>query len=121
MSRILIVDDNLASRELLRAILKPSCDEILEACNGREALEIIGASRPDLVLLDIEMPLVDGIGVLHQVRRDPNFARLTVLAVTANAMQGDRERILAEGFDGYVAKPINAAMLRKQVKDILST
>jgi CheY-like chemotaxis protein len=121
MRKIMIVDDNLASRELMRAVLKRLCDEILEACNGKEALERIIETKPDLVLLDIEMPIIDGIAVLRQIRQDPHLACLPVLAVTANAMQGDREKVLAEGFDGYVAKPINAAMLRKQVEDILGS
>jgi two-component system cell cycle response regulator DivK len=117
--KILIVDDNLASRELMRAVLKRSCAEILEACDGKEALEMIHAANPDLVLLDIELPIVDGIGVIRHIRQDPQTSRLPVLAVTANAMQGDQEKILEEGFDGYIAKPIHAASLRKQVEDIL--
>jgi CheY-like chemotaxis protein len=118
-SKILIVDDNLASRELLLAILKRSSYDILEACNGKEALDVIVGIRPDLVLLDVEMPVLDGISVVRRLRQDSRFASLPVLAVTADAMQGTRDRILAEGFTGYVTKPIDASLIRKQVREIL--
>jgi len=118
-AKVLIVDDNPASRELLLAVLKRLSYDILEACNGAEALEKIAATRPDLVLLDIEMPVMDGIAVVRKLRQDSRFASLPVLAVTADAMQGTRDRILAEGFSGYVTKPIDAARIREQVREIL--
>ena len=118
-SKILIVDDNLASRELLIAILKHSCYEIMEACNGQEALDTISRTQPDLVLLDIEMPVLDGIAVIRRIREHSRFASMPVLAVTANAMQGTRERVLSEGFSGYVTKPIDGPLIRKQIKEIL--
>ena len=119
ISKILIVDDNLASRELLLAILKRSSYDILEACNGQEALDVISRAEPDLVLLDVEMPVLDGIEVIHRLRHDLRFASMPVLAVTADAMQGTKERILAEGFSGYVTKPVDGPLIRKQVKEIL--
>ncbi len=119
MTKILIADDNQPSRELLRAVLKRCCDQVIEACNGQEALDKITDAMPDLVLLDLEMPLLDGIAVLHRLRRDPRFVALPVMAVTANAMRGMREKVLAQGFDGYVSKPIEAAALRDQVTAIL--
>jgi len=119
MRRILIVDDNLPSRELLKAVLKRSCDQVLEAREGKEALEIISRDQPDLVFLDLQMPVMDGFAVLNHIRQDPQSAGLRVVAVTANAMQGEKERVLAAGFDAYIAKPINAAMLRKQVEQML--
>ncbi len=119
MRRILVVDDNLASRELLHAVLKAPDREIVEASEGEEALEKIAESTPDLVLLDIEMPLLNGFAVLRKLRENPRFAGLRVLAVTAHAMQGAREDALAAGFDGYITKPVNAAAVRKQVADFL--
>ncbi len=119
MRKILIVDDNLPSRELMKAILKRSCDEVLDAREGQEALEKITKARPDLIFLDVQMPGMDGFAVLNRIRQDPQSAGLRVVAVTANAMQGERERVLAAGFDEYIAKPINAAALRKQVKQML--
>ena len=115
MRRILIADDNAVSRELLRHILKGACDEIIEASEGREALQKAVEARPDLVLLDLEMPRLDGYAVLRRLRQDPCLAATRVVAVTARAMQGDREQALAAGFDGYVTKPINAVEVRRCV------
>lgn len=120
MRKILVVDDNLASRELLRHILKASC-QVLEASHGQEALDKIAEAEPDLVLLDLEMPGLDGFAVLRQLRQHPRSGALRVVAVTARAMQGDRETALAAGFDGYITKPINAAALRRQVEQILGS
>jgi CheY-like chemotaxis protein len=75
--------------------------------------------HPDLVLLDIEMPELDGISVVRRIRQDPRFTSLPILAVTADAMQGTEERILKEGFSGYLTKPIDASLLRRQVSEIL--
>jgi CheY-like chemotaxis protein len=121
MERILVVDDNAASRDLLRAVLETPDRTVLEAANGREAVERILEHAPDLVLLDIELPFLDGFGVLREIRSDPRFARLPVLAVTANAMQGVREKVLDAGFDGYVVKPIRASAVRKQVTELLES
>ncbi len=115
----MVVDDNPDSRYLLRAVLKRSCDEVLEAGEGQEALEVISRAEPDLVLLDIEMPVLDGYAVLSQLRQNPRFAALPVLAISANAMYQDRKKALAAGFDAYITKPIHAASLRKQVEQLL--
>jgi len=119
MARILVVDDNAASRHLLRHILKPLCQEVLEACQGKEALDKIAEMEPDLVLLDIEMPVLDGFTVLRRLRENPRFSALPVVAVTARAMQGDRERAMAEGFTGYITKPVSATVVRDEVKRLL--
>lgn len=119
MNRILVVDDNAASRELLRAVLKGPDREILEACHGGQALEVIARDAPDLVLLDIEMPVMDGFGVLRRLREDPRFAALPVVAVTAHAMQGAEESALNAGFSGYITKPIRPADVRRQVAALL--
>jgi CheY-like chemotaxis protein len=118
VQRILVVDDSAASRELLLHGLKGTCQEVLEAADGWEALEKIAATRPDLVLLDLEMPRMDGYEVLRQVRRDPRFAATRVVAVTARAMQGDRDLALAAGFDGYITKPVSLSELREYVREI---
>jgi CheY-like chemotaxis protein len=116
---ILVVDDNPDSRHLLRSVLKSSCELVLEACQGQEALDVITRAEPDLVLLDLEMPVLDGFAVLSELRRDPRFSALPVVAVTANAMFGDREKALAAGFDAYVTKPIQAVSLRRQIDQLL--
>ncbi len=119
MNRILVVDDNAASRELLRVVLKGPDREILEACHGGQALEMIAGETPDLVLLDIEMPVMDGFGVLRRLREDPRFVTLPVVAVTAHAMQGAEESALSAGFSGYITKPIRPADVRRQVAALL--
>ncbi len=120
MIKILVVDDNTASRELLRTVLKAPDREILEACQGGQALEIIGRETPDLVLLDLEMPVMDGFSVLRNLRTDSRLAAIPVVAVTANAMQGAEQVAIKAGFDDYITKPIRPAEVRKRVNSILS-
>ncbi len=114
--RVLIVDDNPAGRELVREYLKDHVASISEAGDGREALAKMRSDRPDLVLLDIQMPEMDGYEVLREIRRDPALQNLRVVALTAFAMQGDRQRSLAAGFDDYITKPATAAKLKAQLK-----
>jgi CheY-like chemotaxis protein len=114
--RVLIADDNPAGRELVRESLAELVSSILEAADGREALEKIRETRPDLVLLDIQMPEMDGYAVLREIRSDPALESLRVVAVTAFAMQGDRERALKAGFDDYLTKPVTVAKLKEQLE-----
>lgn len=114
--RVLVADDNPAGRELVREALADQVSLIVEAADGREALEKIRETRPDLVLLDIQMPEMDGYAVLREIRKDPALARLRVVALTAFAMQGDRERALEAGFDDYLTKPITVAKLKTQLE-----
>ncbi len=113
--KILVVDDNPASRELVREILTAPTRDVLEARHGQEALEMIPVVKPDLVLLDIHMPVLDGFSVLRKIRENPRWAQLRVVAVTAFAMDGDRERALAAGFTDYITKPARPAELRSTV------
>lgn len=119
MKRILVADDNAVSRELVREVLEAPGRIIVEAADGEEAVEKIRGEVPDLVLLDIQMPVLDGFAVLRHIRRDPRTAALPVFALTAFAMKGDRARALAAGFDAYITKPIDAAALRRQVEESL--
>jgi PAS domain S-box-containing protein len=114
--RILVADDNPAGRELVRESLAAHVSSIVEASNGREALAKIREARPDLVLLDIQMPEMDGYAVLREIRGDPALRDLRVVALTAFAMQGDRERALQAGFDDYLTKPISVATLKAQLE-----
>jgi two-component system cell cycle response regulator DivK len=102
---IAIVDDNDDNRLLLRAMLEDRC-EIAEYESGPAALDGFARAVPDLVLLDISLPHMDGVQVLGRIREDERLRGLPVLALTAHAMAGDREKYLAAGFDGYIAKPI---------------
>jgi two-component system cell cycle response regulator DivK len=119
MEKVLIVDDNRASRDLVRAILKTVRCDIIEATHGQEALDLIQQQRPDLVLLDIDMPSLDGLEVVKKIRENTSLADLPVVAVTAFAMEGDREKGMAAGFTEYLTKPVRAALLRQQVQQLL--
>src|SRR5438105_15670128 len=99
MSKVLVAEDNLPNRELIREILESCGHQVIEAEDGQHALERLKESTPDLILLDIQMPVLDGYAVVRQVRQTPHLANLTALALTAYAMQGDREKVLQSAFD----------------------
>jgi CheY-like chemotaxis protein len=115
MIRVLIAEDSSVNRELLRELLEAHDFEVDEAWDGMEALEKLRQSRPDILLVDIGMPKLDGFGVIQRIREDPALADLPVLAVTAYAMRGDREKGLEAGFDGYLSKPIDAPVLFAEI------
>jgi two-component system cell cycle response regulator len=119
MKKILIAEDNAVNRELLRELLEMHGHTVMEAINGEEALRIAEESNPDILLLDMGMPVLDGYGTIRKIRENPRFAGLPVLAVTAYAMQGDKERILSCGFDGYLSKPINPTLLFQELERLL--
>jgi two-component system cell cycle response regulator DivK len=119
MKTIIVADDNPVSRELITEILEAQGYEIVQAADGGEALHKIRASTPDLVLLDIQMPVMDGFAVLEEIRRSPALADLRVVALTAFAMFGDREKAMQAGFNGYRTKPIQISALRSAVSDLL--
>lgn len=119
MKRILVAEDNPVNRELIREILSDYEYEVIEACNGQEALEKIKQAKPDLVLLDIQMPILDGYDVLRRIRDNPPSPAPRVIAVTAYAMQGDRDRAMAAGFDDYVTKPIDLKTLTRKIGEFL--
>jgi CheY-like chemotaxis protein len=118
--KILIAEDNAVNRELLRELLEMRGHAVLEARDGEEALRVVEESKPDILLLDLGMPVLDGYGTVRKIRENPGFATLPVLAVTAYAMQGDKERILSSGFDGYLSKPINPTLLFQELERLLS-
>jgi CheY-like chemotaxis protein len=113
---VLVVEDNPVNLELLREILQNGDYQVVEAGNGQEALVRMEEAPPDLILLDVNMPVVDGFETIRRIRRDPRFCRLPVVAVTAYAMKDDREKILAAGFDSYVSKPIDPGLLLGEAK-----
>lgn len=104
-SRIVVVEDNADNRLLVRCILEPAYD-VAAYETGAEALADLHKQCPSLLLLDISLPGLDGYAVLKAIRADPTFSKLPVVALTAHAMAGDRDRILTAGFDDYVAKPV---------------
>jgi len=117
---ILVADDRAPSRELIRSVLESSGYRVIEAADGLETLQMAGEFIPDLVILDLHMPKLDGFGVVTQLRQDGRFATCPIVALTASAMQGDRERAIAAGFTAYIAKPIVIVALRQEVARLLS-
>ncbi len=120
MKKVLIADDKAASRELIRILLEQSGHVVFEASDGHEAVHSAREILPDLIVLDLHMPALDGFGVLSELRRDLRFAAIPIVALTASAMQGDRERALAAGFTGYIAKPISLSALRSEMQRLLA-
>jgi two-component system cell cycle response regulator DivK len=117
--RILHVEDNFENMLLVRRVLESEGYEVIEASNGREALEFLDSEQIDLALLDINMPDIDGYTLATRIRRTPRFAGMPILAMTANVMRGDRERSLQAGCDGYIQKPIDIDMLSFQLERYL--
>lgn len=115
MKKILLVEDNQVNRELVREMLEGDEFEVFEAENGLEALHMLPQTSPDLVLLDIQMPVLDGIAAIKQLRQKPQYADLPVVALTAYAMVGDKERVFAAGFTGYLSKPIERKALLAEI------
>jgi two-component system, cell cycle response regulator DivK len=109
--QVLVVEDNEKSMKLFRDVLQATGYRTLEATCGERAVELATEHTPDLVLMDIQLPDLDGSQALSRLRADERTASIPVLALTAQAMYGDRERFLALGFDGYIAKPVNVVEL----------
>ena len=118
---ILIVEDNERNLTLVRDLLQYNGYETIEARTAETALELAVARRPDLILMDIQLPDSDGVAALDRLRADARTAPITVAALTAYAMTGDRERFLRLGFDGYVEKPIDSRAFPGQVRTLLET
>ncbi len=118
--RVLVADDKASSRELVRTVLASQGYEVSEAADGREALAMIRSERPDLVLLDLHMPALDGFGVVSELRADPSFRNIPVVALTASAMSGDREKALSAGFTSYIAKPVSLSFLKMEVSRLIA-
>jgi two-component system cell cycle response regulator DivK len=119
MFRVLVADDDPVSRGLIRDALEPRGYEVIEANDGQDALEKAWNLIPHIVLLDIQMPVLDGFQVLERLREDPRCATLPIVALTAYAMRGDREKALALGFDDYITKPITPKALRSRIEVLL--
>jgi len=108
-AQILIVEDNDKNMKLFRDVLIAKGYRTLEATTGEQAVALAAERSPDLVLMDIQLPDIDGVEALGRLRADGRTVSLPVLALTAQAMDGDRERFLAAGFDGYLSKPVDIA------------
>lgn len=112
---VLYVEDTIDNRILVRRVLQAEGYKVLEAGTAQEGLELAITQRPDLILVDINLPEVDGLTLTTHLKSDPDFLRVPIVAMTANVMRGDRERSLAAGCDGYIQKPIDVDMLPLQI------
>ena len=114
--KILYVEDNPDNRMLVRRILLSEDYALLEATNATEALEVLKTAKPDLILMDINMPDMDGYTLTAKIKKMPGFEKLPILALTANVMRGDKEKVLEAGCDGYIQKPIDFDELLREVE-----
>lgn len=118
-TRILYIEDNVGNRMLVRRILEVEGYTVIEATDGPAGLEKAGQVEPDLILLDINLPEIDGYDLAQRLRDMPSLKGVPILAVTANVMKGDRERTLEAGCDGYIQKPIDVDRLPEQIREAL--
>ena len=114
-----IVEDSLLNRKLVEAVLRPHGYRLLIAVDGEEGIEVATRERPDLILMDMQMPKVSGYDAIQALKAQPETAHIPIVALTACAMADERERALAAGCDGYIAKPVDTRALPGQVRQYL--
>ena len=119
-ARILCVEDNPQNMRLVRKILKHEGYEVLEAEDGASGLAVAETEEPDLILMDINLPDIDGLEVTRRIKAQAHLVHIPIVALTANAMYGDEERCLAAGCDGYIAKPVSKEKLVSSIEGYLS-
>ena len=117
---ILYVEDNPDNRMLVKRILMAEDYSLLEAIDGKDALNVLQSARPDLILMDINMPDMDGYTLTAKIKSLPGFERIPILALTANVMRGDKEKTLEAGCDGYIQKPLDIDQLTREIEKFLS-
>jgi len=117
--RILIVEDNPVHTRLIEMTLRAKNYTLLKATNGEEALDIAIRERPDLILMDLNLPEMTGFEVTKKLRENPTFSHTPIIAITAYAMRGDRERVIESGCDAYLTKPIDTHELPKVIAEML--
>ena len=116
LTRVLIVDDSVPIVELAKCMLKAAAYEVRGAFDAKDALLQIPTFLPDLILMDVQMPLMDGIELTRQLKADPATSKIVIVAFTAYALKGDAINLQAAGFDGYIGKPLDAMTLGAQVR-----
>lgn len=114
--KVLLVEDNYMNKVLVREILTLNGYEIIEAKSGTEALKKLAMERPDLILMDLHLPEMDGITATRIIKSEERNKSIPVLALTASAMKGEEDKIISKGFDGYVAKPIEVRKLLEAIQ-----
>lgn len=120
MARVLLIEDNLTNLELMAYLLTAFGHSLIVATDGIEGVALAQSEQPQIVVCDIQLPSIDGFEVARQIKRSPQLAAIPLVAVTALAMVGDRDRILSGGFDGYISKPIDPETFVAQVEHFLS-
>jgi CheY-like chemotaxis protein len=118
--KVLVIEDNDKNRRLMKIILEASKYEVIEVQTGEEALKYLQSGKPDLILLDIQLPNMDGLTLTKKLRSDQETKDIPIIAVTAYAMKGDKEKMLDAGCDAYVSKPIDTRELPVIVADIIN-
>lgn len=114
--RILYVEDNFENKLFVRRVIESMGHEMLEAETGLDSLTMAAEEMPDLILMDINIPGMDGLETTTKLKQNPQLAHIPVIALTANAMKGDKERCLAAGCDGYMQKPVGVSDLRREIQ-----
>ncbi len=117
---ILYVEDNLENRMLIRRVLLAEGYTLMEADTAGQALDLLQTNHPNLILMDINMPDMDGYALTAQIKSIPDFEQIPIIALTANVMRGDRERTLQAGCDGYIQKPIDIDLLSLEIEKFLA-
>ena len=118
--KILIVEDNPQNMRLMEMTLKARAYTLLKAVDGEEALDVAIRERPDLIIMDIQLPKLSGLEVTGRLRQTAGFEDIPIIAITAYAMKGDKEKFLGSGCDGYIPKPVNTRQLPRLVADMLA-
>jgi two-component system, cell cycle response regulator DivK len=117
--RILVIEDQEDNRQIVRDLVTASGYELIEATTGEEGLDAAARERPDLILMDIQLPGIDGYEVTRRIKADPNLRQIPIIAVTSYALSGDDKKAFAAGCDGYVTKPYSPRLLLAKIREYL--
>ena len=119
MKRVLVIEDNLDNQELIRCILERSGYEVIATLTGEEGVSLAESERPDFILMDIDLPGIDGLEATRRIRASPADGLMPIIAITSYAMRGDMEHVLAAGCNGYFEKPIDPIRIMDDIHAIL--
>ena len=119
MKKILVIEDTADNRRIIRLLMERAGYAVVEAVNGAEGIEMAGRERPDLILMDIQLPVIDGYEATRRLKADPDLKAIPVIAVTSYALAGDEAKTRAAGCDGYVAKPFSPKALLQLVQKFI--
>jgi CheY-like chemotaxis protein len=119
-AKVLVVEDNEMNMQLFEYLLEEGGYQILKATSGEDALRVVAEKMPDLILMDIHLPGMDGLSVVRELKNDAKMQRIPILALTAHAMRGDKDRFLQAGCDGYISKPIDVKTFIPSIQKFLS-